>query len=66
METESKWTIERILFVATVIGWAISVGIGIGEFKAMRVAMEGVQKQALEQQQLNGKIMLWMEIDMKE
>lgn len=61
-----KWTIERILFLATIIGWAVSVGIGISEFSQMRKAMEEMQKQLFEQQQLNGKIMLWMEIDLKE
>ena len=60
-----EFDINKILFIATVIGWAVTAGIGINEFRSMRKTLDTMQEQMRQQQELNGKIIMYIEMDTK-
>ena len=60
---KNKWTIERILFAATIIGWAVTAGMGIQERKQMREDIKFLHGQYEQQLKLNAMYEAWFELD---
>lgn len=58
-----KWlTIDRLILI---IGWAMTIGGGLVKFDQLQDSMKEMQQQMFEQQQLNGKVIMYIELDSK-
>ena len=51
------------LFV--LIGWGITIGIAKAQFTSMQKNIEDLHDMSLAQQELNGKILMYIEMDIK-
>ena len=51
------------LFVATLIGWGVTIGVYKAKFEDMSENIKELDTMAMEQQKLNGKILMYIEMD---
>ena len=58
--------IGYILFVVTLIGRGVTIGVYKTQLEGMKTDMAELHEMMLDQQQLNGKILMYIEMDAKE
>jgi len=61
-----KLNLDRIITYVTIAGWLITIGIGVNQIRGLMKDLETMQEQMFEQQQLNGKILMYIEMDIED
>lgn len=64
MKDYSKY-IGYVLFVVTIIAWIFTAGITFGKIKETAKTVEELHQMMIEQKELNGKIIMYIELNEK-